>query len=457
MRAQRQPAPAWISLADQCYGLSLWLYSGSHRRQYGPAMRQAFRDRCREVARGEQPAFRVFAIELLPDLIVSLGREHMRESFGAMKVRQALLLGLLCVSSAYFLFGEAMGLRLSDAMWTADRRFQQFQDERITKARTDRLMRIAEPLAAEMSPTSQALATYLYRIGSSDFLGRPVALPAPEARTRVPAFAADQPGTYLLLIAARHCDPHDCNLKQVAADLVRQDPDNGYGWALKYRLATLAQDARGMRHALMRLAVAGKYDVQEGRTAHDLLTAAQRLAPGDAPTMELLASEFVSGGWSSYVNLRALCGRRSDMPAPAFVRDVRSDTRADCLQAGQVMGRASDLNVALRGWEIAYQSSFTSEQRDEALAQYRALHWLRLRVTTEFGVAHHRLQSSQASRVAAWIDAIDHAEGNAGEIPTLRAWLSRQGRPSHAPADFELDKDRQQTLDGEALPLAPAS
>jgi hypothetical protein len=45
-------------------GLGLYLFPNHFRTEYGECMRQAFRDRCREIARGERSAFKVFALEL---------------------------------------------------------------------------------------------------------------------------------------------------------------------------------------------------------------------------------------------------------------------------------------------------------------------------------------------------------------------------------------------------------
>ena len=70
------------------YSACLWLYPRPLRDAHGDEMRQAFRDRCREVVRGEQSAFRVLFGELLPDTLRSAGSEQISATFGDMQPRQ---------------------------------------------------------------------------------------------------------------------------------------------------------------------------------------------------------------------------------------------------------------------------------------------------------------------------------------------------------------------------------
>jgi hypothetical protein len=80
----RPSDPAWIAVAARVYCAALWLFPAALREAHGDEMRQAFRDRCREVARGERSAFRVLALELLPDTLRSAGSEQLSATFGEM-------------------------------------------------------------------------------------------------------------------------------------------------------------------------------------------------------------------------------------------------------------------------------------------------------------------------------------------------------------------------------------
>jgi hypothetical protein len=67
--------PRWLRVLDACYGVALCLYPRDFRAQWGEAMRQAFRDRCREVARGDRSVLALIA-ESCTDLARSLVAEH---------------------------------------------------------------------------------------------------------------------------------------------------------------------------------------------------------------------------------------------------------------------------------------------------------------------------------------------------------------------------------------------
>lgn len=67
--------PRWLRRLDALYGRALWLHPRAFRAQWGEAMRQAFRDRCREVARGERGPAALLA-ESCGDLARSLVAEH---------------------------------------------------------------------------------------------------------------------------------------------------------------------------------------------------------------------------------------------------------------------------------------------------------------------------------------------------------------------------------------------
>jgi hypothetical protein len=65
----------WLHRLDAAYGWGLRLSPRAFRAQWGEAMRQAFRDRCREAARGERGPFALLA-ESSGDLARCLVAEH---------------------------------------------------------------------------------------------------------------------------------------------------------------------------------------------------------------------------------------------------------------------------------------------------------------------------------------------------------------------------------------------
>ena len=70
-----RPPPRHLRRIEAAYGLALRLYPRAFREQWGDAMRQAFRDRCREVARGERNAFALLR-ESCADLARTIVAEH---------------------------------------------------------------------------------------------------------------------------------------------------------------------------------------------------------------------------------------------------------------------------------------------------------------------------------------------------------------------------------------------
>jgi hypothetical protein len=70
----KRDARSWRRL-EAAYGIALRLYPRAFREQWGEPMRQAFRDRCREVARGQRGPAALLA-EACADLARSVVAEH---------------------------------------------------------------------------------------------------------------------------------------------------------------------------------------------------------------------------------------------------------------------------------------------------------------------------------------------------------------------------------------------
>lgn len=92
-------ARAWRHF-EAAYGFALRLYPRAFRERWGDAMRQAFRDRCREVARGERNVPTLLA-ESCTDLVRSLAGEHCRSMEEAPMKSVAIALAVV-LSTSYF-------------------------------------------------------------------------------------------------------------------------------------------------------------------------------------------------------------------------------------------------------------------------------------------------------------------------------------------------------------------
>jgi len=440
--------PAWIRVADRCYELGLSLFSSAHRAEYGDLMRQAFRDRCREVSRGERGALRTFALELAPDLLSSIGRENMNSIFGDMRPRQVMLLALLGVSSAYFVFGEALGLRLSDVAVTVTQAANEFGREREAEALRSRFHGIAEPLAVEGTAQSKALAALMYRLTdlSTGWItpneGNHADVAKAAALSR--AMLAGPVDPYLLALSARQCwrqprfgadptpgadrtmDPWNCDLARVTRRMIELTPDNGYAWALEYKLGVLAHNPGRMRRALAGLAASRYVNAFEGRIVGDLLTAVERTAPQDAQTLDDVASALSSSGWSSGVRVGTFCDptdastRRFGLSAVEI-----SSARDDCVRAGRLMATSTHLNTAMDGVKIVEALSDDPAERAAAQALGLELEWLANQMRAR--VNGHDWMFSDRPRVDMWLATFRAREG---EIPSARRWLRDQGMPA---------------------------
>ena len=90
--------PRWLHRFDVAYDRALRLYPRGFRAQWGDAMRQAFRDRCREAARGERSPLALLA-ESCADLARSLAAEHSNSMEEApMKACAIALAAVLCAA-----------------------------------------------------------------------------------------------------------------------------------------------------------------------------------------------------------------------------------------------------------------------------------------------------------------------------------------------------------------------
>jgi hypothetical protein len=92
--------PRWLQRLDAAYAIALRLYPRAFRERWSHPLRQAFRDRCREVARGTASPLS-FALESGADLAASVVAQHFHQwKDPAMKtvaaIASAVLFAALC-------------------------------------------------------------------------------------------------------------------------------------------------------------------------------------------------------------------------------------------------------------------------------------------------------------------------------------------------------------------------
>ena len=453
----RKPAdPAWIHIAERLYATAFFLLPKRFRDEYGDCLRQAFRDRCREVARGERSAFHALALELAPDLVTTMGREGMQTGFADMAPRQFALMGCLCVAFAGLVYRDAIAPPVLDAAVAIRNRVNEFIDLRRIEAGEANTRRIAEHLADDPDAGSKALAALLYR-SIAERKENPYWAPdnqnegfyhrLPEkahAETlRIRQLVADvlrdpDAGAYALFRAAESCVPQDgCDRAEVIARLEHADAGNGYAWTLAFAEADARNDEPGRRHALDQFALASRYDTYEGDTARRLTRAAEAMGLADEEATVTLTRNIIDADlFGEHSVLASDCIRRASARDSDGASEMAADVQAGCQRAFELMAQSSKLGPSLQGWHGLARFTGDGAVRSQAKVELRDRYWLAgwrfwqdgvyTDVPGDFHSAPERLAWQAAFR------------DGGGEIASLRRWFVSRGMPAHAPSDYDI-------------------
>jgi hypothetical protein len=453
----RPSDPAWIAVAARVYCAALWLFPAALREAHGDEMRQAFRDRCREVARGERSAFRVLALELLPDTLRSAGSEQLSATFGEMRPRQYWALGLLCCAAIGLLCKDQLNRYSLDLAFRTQYALRNMQQAREMAQREARVRRLAEYLNADHGIESKALAAYLYRSlyssrssayqYSDDRGGSPQIrlLPADgdHATTVAAAVLATHPDAYPLTVAVQACKVAlGCDRAGAIRRLIAREPDNGYGWSLAFKWAAQHDDQPAMRTAVAAMAQSRYFENYQGRIVRDLLAAAQAMAPGDLDLLAAIASQASAGNfWGDddyHDDIRYNCAQSSiGHPYQARWLQANPDRRADCLRIAVLLSRSSDLFGSLWGWRQLHAQESDPQLRAHAYRQMRDSEW---RLRQQFEARYSSWQFNDgapewsAQQWQQWVAAWQPGDG---EIPATKRWLVARGLTVAAPAEFQ--------------------
>ena len=453
----RRHDPSWIQGAETLFAACLWLFPKALREAHGEEMRQAFRDRCREVARGERSAFRVLALELFPDTLRSAGAEQLSATFGdEMRPRQYWALGLLCCAAVALLWHDSLTRYTLDLAFRAKYAMRNLSDARTAIEQEAQVRRLADSLMAGDSLQSRALAAYLYR---SLYTGRALLVAYPEdqggasslgvlradgdrATAAAAGVLAAHADSYPLSVAVQACAPAaGCDRAGAIRRLLERDPDNAFGWSLAFKWAAQHQDAGAMRQALTGMAAAHRYEDYQGRIGRDLFAATADLAPGDA---ELLASSVRRFGEARYSatedfhdDVRYACTTASNVDDTYRSRwlDANPDARADCLRVAVLLADSTDLWGARWGWQQVQARQTEAQARAQAGEHLRDATWLARKGDQTFGAARQadgRWRDWQAAEWRQWATSWQPGDGQA---PAMRRWLTSRGLPIHAPPD----------------------
>jgi len=454
------PDPSWMRVVQSVYGAFLWLYPKELRDLHGDEMRLAFRDRCREVARGEQNGFKVFVLELLPDTLRSAGEAQLSASFDQMRPRQYWALGLLCCSAFGLLYRDELSRFTLDAAFRAKYAWQDYRQSRELDIQEARVRALAKSFAELDTIEGKALAAYLYRSVYSGrtrlhngtlnggprqlYLGFMVA-DGDRATALTAGVFSEHPAAYPLIVAVQACEPAvGCNREAAIRRLTELEPDNAYGWSLAFKWASLRHDAASMREAIQRMAESTHYDNYQGRITRDLLRETELLAPGDVGYLADIASEARSVGFGAIDDfkhdVRYGCRRRPALDTSNQLRwlEIHPEMQDDCLRIAKVLSASTDLTSAYWGWRRILEAESIPARRDAILPQVRNSRWLQEQAW-RVGVNRHRQDHGwDAWTKDEWLNwAAAWAPGD-GEIPSVKRWLVSRGMSVTAPPDFEI-------------------
>ena len=387
--------PRWQGLAEALYGILLRLYPRGIRERHGEEMRQAFRDRCREAGAGQVPAWRLFFLELAPDFATSLVDARFAEPGSPRRVGLGLASVLLLGS--LFLFHDAISSRILDGAFATNLRWQHWQQERALARDEARLRALARQLEASPEGRDRSLAAWLYAFvykgrslqatylnGSTGPMGFEPLVADGEQAVRVLDTLPRAPDVATARMALAACQVGvRCDRMARAQALVRIEPQNAYGWSELMKLHSQAENDEGVRASLHSLAQARYYDdgVRRGREA--LLSAAARLAPGDAATTAAVGRALMSATAMTTDDfphdLRYLCiANKPGTTAPPRWVQRHPGSRGDCRRAAVLLANSNQGLDAVWGWFILDRDSPSEQTRiGKEMARARLQHEMR--------------------------------------------------------------------------------
>lgn len=446
--------PGWIRAALAVYDACLWLYPKPLRDAHGDEMRQAFRDRCREVVRGEQSAFRVLFGELLPDTLRSAGSEQLSATFGEMRPRQYWALGLLCCALLGLLFRDSLSRHTLDIAFKAKYALQEMRYAREQSQHEDRVRDLATSLVAAGTLEAKAEAAYLYRsvylgrmnqwqLSQQDFSSLLVA-----DGERATALAADVFGAHAsghaLAVATQACETRaGCNRDAAIRQLTSREPDNAYGWSLAFTSAAQRNDESGMRDAVQKMAQSSHFENYQGRITSDLLQAAQAIAPDDIDYLESIAAQVRASGFAMIrdfrEDIRSSCMRRpaeDSSDKPRWL-ELHPEMQEACLRIALLLSNSTDLRTARWGAQRIFEAETDPAKLAVARQRLRDRWWWQQRgwaVGRNGHINDHGWDEWTLAEWQVWVSAWTPGDG---EIPSVKRWLKSRGMPVSAPPDYE--------------------
>ena len=443
--------PHWIAWLERIYAATLRLYPRRFHAQWEQPMRQAFRDRCREVARGQRSPLRL-ATELLPDLAIGVAREQVVTLEETTVLRRNVLFALVLAMAGTLVFFDridtALAIGLQDAhQWWVDREHQADSDA-ITSYRTA----LADVVVADAETArDHATAALLYAGGGLYFKSDDAYAPIPVLQVGSRQAIATRNGLaqqqwnlavagndpLALWLSVVDCPVSQCDAFGALSQLERQQPSNAAVTLLQIDRALANNNAAELHLALNRIAQATYYHGYNGELMQALLR-----TDGKAPLPYRLRSMYQGDGQASAMLLsQALWLQRSQGEFTRFRNYCKPATThaaalpvgqahsRDCIAMARLMATSDSLFPRAMGLRIWYQ---LVHGQPEALLVRQRMRDFRWQLSHGWW-QDMRDPAGRAVLRKAWLES-------GSEVAALHAWLRQRGLPIAAPDDFQVDE-----------------
>ncbi|CAN5240427.1 hypothetical protein BH11PSE14_BH11PSE14_18160 [soil metagenome] len=445
--------PAWIDKAVRVYGACLWLYPRAVRDAHGADMRQAFRDRCREVARGKRSAWQWFGTELAPDLVASATRAHLELGSPASDARIVPGLVLLALLALALATQSRWAGSVNDGIKAIGRYADIVQDARKFRHRAQFVRDLSATLATSGGAESLAVAALMHRAEfNQQYTWNRLAeqyqyipLRQSEEGARASAMAAQvfthEVSLAALSISTQACVMEaGCNQDMALRLLLARDPENAFNWMMEFKRAAQRNDIARMQAAMEGVRQARYAESHIGVVHRVLFGPVLADHAGDLNAMEDAAEQFrtmKAAATDDISNdLRVQCSLRvlpRPLANPRWV-DTHPESRATCLHLAALLAASSDAHGAAWGWrQLRLAGAPLTPERTAAMrdAAWLARQWWNFGYHT---AADHSWTPWTLQDWTRWNAA--WAVGD-GEIPAVKRWLRADGKPVHAPPDFQ--------------------
>ncbi len=439
---KKKSDPKWIQAIDRSLGAVLYLYPSDYRKEYGPMIRQAMRDRCREVVKGQRSLFRVVALELIPDIVLGAGREQINSNFGQLTKRHYVALSLLVALSFVGLFRESVSKVVFDQTDVAAQKVDSIERKRNWENDREKIEEFAQWLVEkDRSPKSKVLAAYLYQslhlqVHGTD-MGKEKELTPCEHQKKadklIQEVLNERPDAMVLAIALRSCNSESgCDRAKILNRLVDYDENNAYVWQVSLRWAIKEKNEIAERYALKRIAASNRNINYEQKIRTELLSYLKEYSPSDADLSEgLFYLNLTNFDYTGFALANSHCWNLHKES-----RDIEFEQ--DCKRAADVLSSSSDLSTTGRQANIIlYRLSSNQFERSAAYQQLHNIYWWQEAYYEGYTPG---VNDSWNAHVKSWMQSD-------GSIEAIQASLRDHGKPTTAPPDFDISESLRHDFD----------